>query len=115
MLGWTPTGRWWSGTNAPQRITSATGFCVDTFPDLHATIEDLIAEGDMVAVAVTLHATHTSPIDWIPGIPPIAPTGKRFALREFVFWRVSNSKIVERKIVVATLETLQQLGGLPIQ
>lgn len=92
-----------------------TWFCVDTFPDLQGTIDDIVAEGDTVAVAVTLHATHTSPINWIPGIPTIAPTGKRFALREYVFWKVSNSKIVERKIVIETLEMLQQVGGLPNQ
>ena len=92
-----------------------TSFVVKTFPDLQATIDDIVVEGDTVAVAVTLHATHTSPINWIPGIPPVAPTGKRFALREFVFWRVSEGKIVERKLVVDKLEMLQQVGGLPNQ
>ncbi len=90
-----------------------TWLCIDTFPDLTVTIEDLIAEGNIVAAGVTLHATHTSPINWIPGIPTIAPTGKRFAIREYVFWRVSNNKIVERNLLVDSLGMLHQLGALP--
>ncbi len=90
-----------------------TWLCINTFPDLHVTIEELIAEGERVAAAVTLHATQTSPIDWLPELGTIPPTGKRFAVPEFVFWRVVDGRIVERQIVVDTWEMLRQLGVLP--
>ena len=40
------------------------------FPDLHTTVEDMIAEGDKVVARTTLNGTHEGPL-W--GIPP---TGK---------------------------------------
>jgi predicted ester cyclase len=89
-----------------------TWLCIATFPDLQVTIEHLVAEGELVAAGVTLHATHSATIDWIAGIGPVAPTGRRFAVREYVFWRVREGKIIEREIVVDSLSMLQQLGAL---
>jgi predicted ester cyclase len=83
---------------------------IDTFPDMHVTIEDLVAEGEMVAAGVTLHATQNTPIDWISAVNVIPATGKRFAMEEFVFWRVVDGKITERRLVVGTLAMLRQLG-----
>jgi predicted ester cyclase len=91
-----------------------TWLCLRTFPDLRVTIEDLIAEGEQVAAFVTLHATQTTPLDWISGAGTIAPTGKSFALKEYVLWRVVDGKIVERKILVGTWDMLQQLNALPV-
>jgi predicted ester cyclase len=88
--------------------------CITTFPDLQVTIEHLIAEGELVAAGVTLHATQTTPLNWLDGLDSVAPTGKAFALREIVFWRVSDGKIVERDIVVDTWGMLHQLGVLPL-
>ncbi len=87
--------------------------CITTFPDLQVTIEHLVAEGEMVAAGVTLHATQNVPIDWISGLGSIAPTGKQFALHEFVFWRIVAGKIVKRQIIVDTWGMLQQLGVFP--
>lgn len=40
------------------------------FPDIHATIMDLVAEGDKVVVRTAAHGTHTGPLLGVP------PTGK---------------------------------------
>jgi predicted ester cyclase len=97
-----------------------TWLCISTFPDLYVTIEELLAEGEQVAAFVTLHATQTIPIDWFSGVGTIAATGKRFALKEYVLWRVIDSKITERTILVDNWGMLQQLGvhlvqGAPAQ
>ena len=84
---------------------------ITTLPDLHGTIEHLIAEGEMVAAGVTLHATHTTPLDWLGGLAPVPPTGNVFALREFVFCWDTDGKIVERQIGVGTWGMLDQLCG----
>ena len=45
------------------------------FPDIHATIDDMIAEGDKVWDRVTLTATHTGEYRGL------APTGKKIAFK----------------------------------
>jgi predicted ester cyclase len=40
-----------------------------TFPDLHLTIEDILAEGDKVAVRIVMEGTHSSPILGL--LPPV--------------------------------------------
>lgn len=87
-----------------------TWLCINTFPDLYVTIDGLVAEEEQVAAFVTLHATQTSPIDWLSGIGTIAATGKRFAFKEYVLWRVIDGKITERIILVDTWGMLQHLG-----
>src|SRR5262249_26025387 len=39
-----------------------------TYPDLHLTIEDQIAEGDLVATCVRMTGTHSG--EWPPGAKP---------------------------------------------
>ena len=92
-----------------------TWLCINTFPDLYVTIEELLAEQEQVAAFVTLHATQTSPIDWLSGVGTIAATGTRFALKEYVLWRVIDGKITERTILVDTWDMLQQLGVQLVQ
>ena len=86
------------------------GWLFGLFPDLYITYEELVAEGDTVAVRVTLHATHVNDWNWGMDEGSVAPTGKKFAMREYVFWRVVDGRIVERSIVIDSLEALRQLG-----
>jgi predicted SnoaL-like aldol condensation-catalyzing enzyme len=53
-----------------------------TFPDLRADIEALVAEGDMVAVHVTLDGTHL-------------PTGRRTTWSAMIFARFADGKVTE--------------------
>lgn len=87
-----------------------TWLCITNFPDLRVTIEDLIAEEDKVAAHVTLHATQQVTMDWLPAVEPIPPTGKPFAMPEFVIWRLADGKIVERRVFIDFLAVLQQMG-----
>ncbi|MBI5650993.1 MAG: ester cyclase [Chloroflexi bacterium] len=59
------------------------------FPDLHGTIENLIAERDMVAGWITFRGTHKGEL-W--GIPP---TGRQVVYRQFVHQRIVDGKIVD--------------------
>jgi steroid delta-isomerase-like uncharacterized protein len=58
-------------------------------PDLNATIQHMVAEGDYVAMWNTATATHCGELFGMP------PSGKRIQMRDFHFFRFSNSKIVE--------------------
>ena len=79
------------------------------FPDLRITVEDLLAEGDRVAVRSTVTGTHRGEFLVVP------PTGRRVAVTTMAFYRLVGGQIVERWAVVDTLEVLRQLGGpLPL-
>jgi len=92
------------GIEAFKQFTS--GFFT-AFPDLQTTIEDLIAEGDKVAVRQTWRGTHTGNFLGIP------PTGKQVAFTSTEFYRVAGGKLAEEWVELDMLGLLQQLGAIP--
>ncbi len=57
--------------------------------DCSNKIEQMIAEGDMVAVRFTTRAVHSGELFGVP------PTGKRVTMSGIEWYRLSNHKIVE--------------------
>jgi predicted ester cyclase len=84
------------------------------FPDNHLTIEDILAEGDKVAVRVTIHGTNTGPIVGLPAFgrleAPVPPTGKSVIGGGMYFFTVSNGKIVSFTAELDQIGLLRQLG-----
>jgi predicted ester cyclase len=76
------------------------------FPDLRVTIEDVIADGDMVAMRTTIAGTQADPIDNL-GVPN---TGRPMAREVWVFARVECGKVAELWVLVDNLTMLRQLG-----
>ena len=74
------------------------------FNDLSRSVEDLVAEGDQVAVRITARGTHTGLFQGIPG------TGKITKISGIAIRRILNGKIVEEWVVNDQLGLLQQLG-----
>ena len=79
------------------------------FPDLHRTVEDLIAEGDKVVARQTNRGTHLGDFMGVPA------TGKRVTFTAIAILRIADGKIVEHWINRDDLGILQQIGGLPSQ
>ncbi len=77
------------------------------FPDMHQTIEDLIAEGDKVVQRATLRGTHQGEFQGIP------PTGKPVSVTLMNISRIADDKIVEDWVNFDQLGMLQQLGVIP--
>jgi steroid delta-isomerase-like uncharacterized protein len=77
------------------------------FPDLQLTIEDIIAEGNRVALRFTERGTHQGDFQGL------APTGKQVTLTGTVFFRLEDGKLVEDRPLFDRLELLQQLGAMP--
>ncbi len=78
-------------------------------PDVHYDVDDIIAEGDKVAVRMTQSGTHTGTLR--EGQPP---TGKRFSV-DYVHWfRLADGKVAELWAVRDDLSRLQQLGLMPV-
>jgi predicted ester cyclase len=78
------------------------------FPDLHFTIEDLLAEGDRVTFRVTMRGTHKGPFPYLQGI---APTGKQVTISVLDVVRVEEGKFAEQWGGPDSLDLLQQLGA----
>ncbi len=82
------------------------------FPDLHFTVEHLLAQGDTVVSHWTALGTHTgSSFHTLVG--EIPPKGKPFAVDGMSWLRIVNGKFVEARINEDTLGLLQQIGTLP--
>jgi predicted ester cyclase len=75
-----------------------------TFPDLHVTIHDLIAEGDWVAARWTASGTHSGEL------AGIAPTGTAVSWGGTDVYRIADDRISEWWRNDDTVWLLHQLG-----
>ena len=78
------------------------------FPDLHFTLEDMVAEDDRVATRLGISATHKGELLGIP------PTENRLSLTAMELYRLREGKIDEQWVNVDTLGMMQQIGAIPI-
>jgi len=83
------------------------GMDLTAFPDLHFTVEDMIAEGDKVVARLTARGTHKGAYMGIP------PTGKQATSPAIDIVRIAGGKSVEHWLEMDTLGLLQQLGVIP--
>jgi steroid delta-isomerase-like uncharacterized protein len=77
------------------------------FPDLHITVEDMVAEGDKVVSYYTMTGTHKGEL------MGIAPTDKKVKFSGIVIVRWVGGKEVEARGVGDMLSMMQQLGVIP--
>jgi len=73
-------------------------------PDVHWRIEEMVAEGDMVATRFT--STGTPKEEW-SGIPV---SGKKFEIGGIFIVRIQNGKVIEQREDADLLGLFQQLG-----
>jgi predicted ester cyclase len=74
------------------------------FPDLHLTVEDVVAEGEKVVVRATARGTMRG--DFLG----MKATGKAATWTEIHIGRLAAGKVVEHWATIDQLGTLQQLG-----
>lgn len=79
----------------------------EAFPDVTATVEDVVAEGDYVALRVTLTGTHEGEFLGIEA------TGKRMSATAFALHRVEDGKVAERWTMFDVPGIMHQLGAMP--
>jgi predicted ester cyclase len=77
------------------------------FPGYQLKAEDLVAEGDKVAVRATVTGSHQGELAGIP------PTGKAISASGMLIYRIAGGKIVEHWMVFDDLGVMQQLGVIP--
>lgn len=79
---------------------------IRAFPDLHVTIEAIIAEGDIVGVRLKETATHKGEYRGL------APTGRTVSYSVTAFWRLAEGNIAEGWVTYDQLDFLKQLGAI---
>ena len=77
--------------------------------DAQMTIEDVIAEGDKVAVRLTSHAVQTGPFMGLP------PSGKPYTIEEIHIFRIKDGKVTEHWHQGDFMGMMTQLGAMPGQ
>jgi predicted ester cyclase len=78
-----------------------------SLPDVHITIEDVIAEGDTVVGRNSVTGTHQG--DYV-GLPP---TGRSVTYNEIFILRFANGRIAETWGVVDVFSQMKLLGAIP--
>jgi steroid delta-isomerase-like uncharacterized protein len=76
------------------------------FPDLHVTIDDEIADGDMVVTRWTTHGTHQGEFQGIP------PSGREFTITGITILRIADGKIAEHWVSMDVLGMMEQIGAI---
>jgi steroid delta-isomerase-like uncharacterized protein len=100
----------YTGHFPPETMHGPTGYKASVIkwrtamPDFHYTIEDMIADGDKVAVHGTVRGTHKG-----EGLG-IAPTGRQWTSSATSLIHLAGGKAVEEWINFDALGLLQQLG-----
>ena len=98
-----PPGR----DRGPESLRGLAVMLRTAFPDLHFEIEELVAEGDVVAGRLTMSGTHEGPLMGTP------PTGRSMRQEHMHFVRFGGGKAVEHWGVRDDLGMMQQLGLMP--
>jgi predicted ester cyclase len=91
----------------PEGVKQAWGLFRAAFPDLQVTLEELIAEGDKVAVRGVMRGTHQGELMGIP------PTGRQVTVALIDINRIEGGQLVERWGEADMLGLLQQLEAIP--
>jgi steroid delta-isomerase-like uncharacterized protein len=91
----------------PEAYKQVIGLYRNAFPDAQFEIDDIVAEGNKVALRYTCRATHRGELIGIP------PTGKQVTVTGMLVFRIAGGKIEEGWVNWDTLGLLQQLGAIP--
>jgi steroid delta-isomerase-like uncharacterized protein len=91
-----------------QALKQVWAILLRAYPDLHITVEDLIAEGDKLVCRNVVTGTHQGEYMGIPA------TGKSVTYNEIFILRFEGGRIAETWGVVDVLSQMKQLGAVPI-
>ncbi|MFO7916609.1 MAG: ester cyclase [Anaerolineae bacterium] len=88
----------------PEELKGFLSMYFNAFPDMHATVEDVIAEDDRVVSRATGRGTHEGEL------MGVAPTGKQIEVMVICITRFEDGKIAEDWELVDLFGMMQQLG-----
>jgi predicted ester cyclase len=82
---------------------------INAFPDLHITIDHIIAEGNNVVVFTNTTGTPERQLMLTAGIHI---SGKHISFKTADFYRIADNKIVEHWHILESVKMLQDLGAI---
>ena len=91
----------------PELIQQAVTDTRSAYPDFRLSIDDFVAEGDLVAARWSMSGTHEGDLYGIP------PTGKKVSQTGTTFYRLENGRIAEIWFLADMMGLMQQLGVVP--
>jgi steroid delta-isomerase-like uncharacterized protein len=94
-------------TRAPDGIRERIAAWRTAFPDLSTSIEDLVADGDRVALRSIVRGTNTGEFMGTP------PTGKQITVEWESIYRFEGGKVAEMWDAWNVLAVMEQLGLTP--
>jgi predicted ester cyclase len=80
---------------------------IDTFPDFHITVDDVLQEGDKTVVRLTATGTHTG------HAMGVSPTGRPIRMTGMIMIRWKEGKIIEGWNEFDAWGMMQQLSAPP--
>jgi len=80
----------------------------EAFPGFDVTFEDLVADGDRVAMRLTIRGTHEGELMGVEA------TGRAVEFGNTVFHRMEGGKIAERWVQPDVLGLLRQVGAVDV-
>lgn len=80
---------------------------LSSFPDSSFIVDDVIADGDKVAVRHRLQGTHQADFQGIPA------TGRPVEVNAIVIFRIENGMVAEAWLNADIMGMMQQLGVVP--
>jgi predicted ester cyclase len=96
-----------NGQKGPSGFASGIQELQAGFPDIHFTLEDLVAEEDRVVVRWRWEGNHTGSFR---GLPPMQ---KRVNNTGIVIYQIDHGKVIRAWVETDRLGALQQMGVVP--
>jgi predicted ester cyclase len=78
---------------------------LDGFPDLHISIDQLLAVGDKVVGVFTFTGTHKGDLFGV------TPTGRTISVRQIAIYRLEGGQVVDEWEISDQLRLMQQIGA----
>lgn len=99
------------GERGPAGFASVVAALRTGFPDIQFTLDDIVAEGDRVAVRWNWHATHSGTFAGPSGSFPA--TGKPVTTTGMTIYQLADHKVIRNWLETDRIGALQQIGALP--
>jgi predicted ester cyclase len=98
-----------TGDISGEDLINGSEMLITAFPDFNATIECLVAEGDMIAYREICTGTHKGEF------MGIAPTGKKIEMINTCILKIIDGKWAEAWPTLDQMRLMQQIGAIPSQ